>query len=428
MNRVGVISIAAAGALTLGVNQAAAQTVFKWLTASPSPQSWNNPKNWDQVWTPWSPGDIADLSQTDITVDMEVQLLPHPIIIGTLRMGDTSGNQKYSISSPGGDKTLTFNVNVGNPLIRFGGTETNGEHRLDQLAAVKLQLDLAIVGNATNPGVGANLAFGTVGPATAQDARIITYNGQIDWAGRSANTGEARPMVSFGASNSCVKMIANNGVFNAGKSAASNLGALPGDFMADFLTLNGGGVRSGGPAGTVLTFEANRGITLGVNGGVLWPGSAAQPMTFNSVISGIGKLYSIGVPGNQGTNTLNAVNTYTGETVVRHSTLVIGSAGSIVHSPTVSVYSNATLRLEQDHALASSAAVRLFSNAGSDHGKVDLAFTGVQAVNELSLDGAFVRGSWGSTSSGAAHKSDTWFVAGSTGILQTPVGFLITVR
>jgi fibronectin-binding autotransporter adhesin len=161
--------------------------------------------------------------------------------------------------------------------------------------------------------------------------------------------GEFRYQNAGTALSTFTKLVVNQGLFRLGSVTGQNFetgfGAVPGSFLPDAITLNGGSI---GTSFTV-TLDANRGITLGPNGGTF--NNSAAPMTVPGVITGSGSL-------NKGTGTLtlaNANNNYTGSTTI---------AGTLSVAALADGGSNSAI------GASSSAASNLVLNGGS------LQFTG----------------------------------------------------
>jgi autotransporter-associated beta strand protein len=121
--------------------------------------------------------------------------------------------------------------------------------------------------------------------------------------------------------------------FNGGAiviSDATALGATPAAFTADSLSFNGGILRTTAD----VTLDANRGLTLNVNGlGILAP-DAATTLTVNAIIasgSGTGSTSGKLALGstNGGTIVLNGVNTYAGDTDLLGGTVVLGDSAAL---------------------------------------------------------------------------------------------------
>jgi autotransporter-associated beta strand protein len=127
-------------------------------------------------------------------------------------------------------------------------------------------------------------------------------------------------------------------------------------------------------------------------GGVM--NSGAFTVTNEVASTGTGGLTKIGT----GTLTLIGANAYTGNTVISNGTLELVTAG------------NATL--------SDDTVVRIGAS-----GKMKLGSGVMETVYELYLNNerALV-GTWGSTSSTAAHKNNIYFSAGSTGVLEVRTG------
>ncbi|MGJ8652430.1 MAG: beta strand repeat-containing protein [Opitutaceae bacterium] len=104
----------------------------------------------------------------------------------------------------------------------------------------------------------------------------------------------------------------------------TDIGANPGAFAADHLTLDGGGLRA---AAALTIDDANRGITL-LDGGGLIDYNLLE-MTVAAPITGSGSLAVTGTSGHSlGFVELTGANTYTGETVVSQGSLKVSSSSN----------------------------------------------------------------------------------------------------
>ncbi len=123
-------------------------------------------------------------------------------------------------------------------------------------------------------------------------------------------------------------------------SSEANLGATPGSFEANQLTLGGGSANGALKTTATMSLSANRGVTLGTMGGT-FDTAAATTLTVNSVIaSAAGALVKIGT----GTLSLAGNNTYVGGTTVSVGTLLaVNTLGSATGAGPVTVDSGATL-------------------------------------------------------------------------------------
>lgn len=162
---------------------------------------------------------------------------------------------------------------------------------------------------------------------------------------------------------------------------------------------------------------------------------------FSGVISeAAGESHSVtfDVRGNDATDALSIqgtnANTFSGGTIVTSSAsygcLILKKNGalgtgnlSVLPGGLVQIIDLAT----NDDAIADTASVLLSSNA-TKHGRLQLASGVNETVFRLYLNGVLQpSGSWGASASAAAHKDDTWFVSGSSGIL-TVVGGPVVVN
>ena len=107
-------------------------------------------------------------------------------------------------------------------------------------------------------------------------------------------------------------------------SSEANLGATPGSYAANQLTLGGGSTMGTLRTTANMSLSANRGVTLGTSGGA-FNTNAGTTLNVQSVITGGGALTKSG----EGTLTLSGANTYTGSTTVTAGVLsVTGSLGN----------------------------------------------------------------------------------------------------
>ncbi len=139
----------------------------------------------------------------------------------------------------------------------------------------------------------------------------------IDGPGALIQRGAGRTTLSpaGGANPYRGRTFVTNGTLAVAAEAA--LGAIPASFVADQLTLNGGSLA----ATTSLTLDdANRGITVGANGGGLGA-DGANTLTVASVIGGSGAL----TINNTGDVALTGANNFGGRTVLASGTLVLAS-------------------------------------------------------------------------------------------------------
>jgi autotransporter-associated beta strand protein len=364
--------------------------------------NWNNNANWQNPGTyPNGVGAVADFSKLNITAERTITL-GTSIKVGSIILGDTTAEgspatYKAYVFSAG--NTLTMDVSSGSATITQN--VNSAENTFNQ--AIALDDDLVIVINSLK-----NLEFyGAISPIIA-GTRTVTIQGV-------APSGDAvASMVGFRVANTFAKLVVKTGGIvnlSTGGTPDLGLGAVPGSFTADAVTLDGGSLRRAG-AGT-LTIHQNRGITITANGGHLSAAHSNRLIVVDSVITGPGSLSISG--GDLGVDklgivTLNKANTYSGNTIV----------------------TNGTLRLAVSNALPPTTELRLLSTGINTNGKMDLAFSsGEGRISALYFDGVKQpNGTWGFTGSGANHISTTWFTGG-TGKLRVGnerIGTMIIFR
>lgn len=236
-----------------------------------------------------------------------------------------------------------------------------------------------------------------------------------------------------------------------------NLGAVPGSFTADSITMTGGGSISNYIATAPVVLHANRGITLASGNTGLFD-VAGQTMTVNGVITGAGNL----LKQNTGHLLLAAQNTYTGRTQIYGGTISYttiknvgdttgSSLGNVANATdgTISVgfvANSVTLR----YTGTGSTTDRVINLAGTTGGvtleqsgtgllKFDSAFTATGAgVKTLTLTGsttgtgeiagAIVNNSTLNTTSLSKTGTGTWTLSGDsnyTGTTDVTAGTLV---
>ena len=110
-------------------------------------------------------------------------------------------------------------------------------------------------------------------------------------------------------------------------SADSGLGAVPGSAIPGSLTLNGGTLTTT----TSFTLGGDRGISLGVGGGTLAPGSGSVELTYNGIISGTGRLTEASP--SDGNLVLTGANTYSGGTTIDNAYMYIFADNNLGFDP-----------------------------------------------------------------------------------------------
>lgn len=277
----------------------------------------------------------------------------------------------------------------------------------------------------------------TAGNTTINNVTTTTISASLAGANSLTKTGSSGLFLT-GSNSYTGGTIINS--FYIGINSDAALGAVPGSFSANNITLNGGTLSSyTGSYNTGIVLNANRGITLGASGGTLDAGSAGIDMTINGVISGSGTL----TRATAGTVVLTAANTYTGQTRINAGTLSVSSVGDS-GSTTSNLGTNGTIRIGS----TTGAGILLYTGSGETSNRVidlggttggatlDQSGTGVlkftsaltatgAGIKTLTLrgstsgsgeiSGAIVDNSGTNTTSVSKSGTGTWVMSSSTG-------------
>jgi autotransporter-associated beta strand protein len=292
-----------------------------------------------------------------------------------------------------GSSTWTGPVNVTGGVLSIDSTSRLGSAGLVTLNGGTLQQ--------TNPGNGGSFISATRGIAVGPNGGTVDvttagiasiYRGTITGDGNTltkVGLGEFRYEGAGTANSTFTKLVVNQGLFRIGAGAAGSteagFGAVPSSPLSDAITLNGGAIG----ASLGLTLDANRGITLGTNGGTLNTSSAT--LTIPSTISGSGALTLAG-----GTQTmiLSGANTYTGATNINGGKLQAGAANTIPSASAVNLAnaSGAVLDLKNFNQYIGS-----LSGGGTTGGNVSLgsATLTVGGINSTTTYAGVISGTGG---------------------------------
>ena len=354
----------------------------------------------------WVNGNTANFGGTSGTVTLGTAITAANIVINPSSGGYTLATGGFQLTLTGGVTATTAAVN----FINGAGT-------------------LALTGGGTHTFTLTGSALNIVSGITGSDA-ITLAGGNLGFSG--ANTGYTGKVTVNGTGSNTTQLFLNSDL---------SLGAVPAANVADSLTLNGGTVIAGVVTGTAINYfnanpilSANRGITLGANGGTFTIGyGSAGFLTINGVISGGGTL----IKNDSGTLFLNGTNTNTGATNVNGGTLQLGTGGttgSLTGTSGIVISNNngGTLAVNRSDALAFTAPISGaggFSQIGQGTTTLSLAntYTGTTLVSggTLNLDynaaGAAASGAILSSSSALRVAGGTFNVNGnaSTASSQT---------
>lgn len=337
------LALAAAAVAALGAGHARAEV---WTRATPAnPNPWNVPGNWNNGAGPFPDGigSTADFSTIDITNNTQVQINDsaddNEIITGTLKVGDTNGNNVYSFLL-GTGQTWTFNGGAGPALIErpsVAGTNDStftagfrlaSNLKVENNASTNLRLNLNGVISETGGSYG--IEVGGVQPVIIANAN--TFSGGFTLSSASVRVGTSTVKSGSTITSGPLgtgKVTLKGGVLmsSAGAGVGNRILDNPIDFDGD-VTLGG---TSGGVAGT-LTFTGdatllrNVKITTGSNG----------VLDFQGVISesaGGSKNLSLSGSGANANVTFSAANTYSGTTFLpTNAKLTLNNSNALQNS------------------------------------------------------------------------------------------------
>ena len=283
---------------------------------------------------------------------------------GTL---NKEGPGVLTIENSNGPSTFDGPVNVTGGVLSVGVSTALGLNGVITLNGGTLRNTTATTGvsfiSASHPIViGSN--GGTVDVANAGSALLYGPIGTVTISG-TGNTltktgpGEFRYRNAGTALSTFSRLVVNQGLFRLGsvvsngveQTAETGFGAVPAGFLADAITLNGGGIG----VSFNLSLHANRGITVGPNGGTIYGsfGTEGAPITILGAISGSGPLTVS--PGTQQV-TFSGANTNSGTTTVNAGTLALGAANVLSPNSALTLNGGANLVLNNRNQVIASLA------------------------------------------------------------------------
>jgi autotransporter-associated beta strand protein len=196
---------------------------------------------------------------------------------------------------------------------------------------------------------------GTIDIPNAPGIAIYT-NGSITGTGNTLTKTGAGTLRMATSTNGVQKLVVTGGLWQS--NTDTGFGAVPGAFLADAITLNGGGISTN--AG--INLSANRGITLGASGGTI---DTPSNLLSIGVISGSGGLTKTGA----NILTLNTAATYTGGTTINAGTIQLATASNRLPTTGNLTFNAGTLNLnalsQTINALSSSGAVGMITSGAA---------------------------------------------------------------
>jgi uncharacterized repeat protein (TIGR02543 family) len=366
----------------LNAHEGAVKAQSTWKPGSGG--QWGNATNWTPDGVPEGVGAVVNFTNnpTNLTEIIDAGTRT----VGTINFGHEDAQFLYLFSV----NQLILDASIGNAVINYNTSKINPSQSIFG-SAIQMNDNLVVNIN----GEGGLLVF----------QKNITVSGGDHTFTIKDNTSTynrgSRPMYTFqGTGNNFHKLVLDGKLnYNVSRSTKINetITGLPGiapsnslpeivfaseraTFLADAITLtNGGSFRSGGDGRFMIS--ANNGIKLGVGGGGFNAPSNQRHWQINSVISGT-EGGALRIMGEGSTVTLAAANTYNGATILDGGILVLGQNSSLPGT---------TMLLINDGAKV------------NPNGKT-------ATVNTLFLDGVQrAAGTWGSASSTATNKNDTYF-------------------
>ena len=240
--------------------------------------------------------------------------------------GDTAINNGTVQLTTGNDRLpTTTTVSLGQAAsANLGILDLNGRNQ--QIAGLNsvTGTNATATNNTVTSSTAATLTLGgsgsySYGDVTDVNSGVITGSITLVKSGGGTQT--------FGEANTYTGKTSITGGFIAG-SGESVFGTNPGSFTADQITLDGGGVKATGN----ISFNSNRGITLGAGGGTL--DTNGNSVSLTNEVTGSGLLTKQGA----GTLTLNSANTHSGGVTVTAGTVAVkNTTGSATGSGNVTV-------------------------------------------------------------------------------------------
>ena len=156
---------------------------------------------------------------------------------------------------------------------------------------------------------------------TVGDSNNKTISGVRSGAGNLIKQGSGTLTLS-GSNTNTGKIEISAGTVSI--TADNNLGADPGSAVSDFITLNGGTLKTTGE----FTVDSDRGITLQAASSIEVE-SSSNTLTYGGIISGSANLTKTG----SGTLSLTGSNTYSGTTTISEGKISISADNNLGQSP-----------------------------------------------------------------------------------------------
>ncbi len=268
---------------------------------------------------------------------------------GSGDLGNSGGNGSYA-GTISDTATFVYNSSAAQTL----GGAISGAGALQQNGAGNLTLTAAnTYTGATTVGGGSTLIVSGTGKLAANTP--ITLNGTLNitsTAGQTADLVAGSGTLNQNAAGASTTLTNLNNTYSglftvtAGTLAInsdSTMGTPPGSPLANDITLNGGPAANFRANANNITISANRGITLGANGGAFQV-AGNDTCTYSGIISGSGQ-FQVGVNATVGLGVLvlGGSEAYTNTTVLAAGTTRLSAAASLGNSSGIVMSNSATL-------------------------------------------------------------------------------------
>ena len=303
--------------------------------------------------------------------------------------GVVAGSSNLTIGTAGNTGTVVLagsNTYTGTTTVTAGTLKVGSAGAIPTPVAVNATLDLngqsPTIRYLTNP----TLNVGSVINSGASQA-VLTLNllNSAEKTFSGGISGNIRLVVqNAGARNVDMQTLSGTNTYTGGTlidagqiriTSDSALGAVPASFDPANITLSNGGVLQNGNVSVAL--HANRGITLGTGGGMLFAGFNPKTLTVNGVITGMGSLTKM----DAGPLILTASNTYTGPTIIGAGTLQLGNGGTSGSlSPSSQITNGGSLTFNRSDTLTQGTD---FASVISSSGSISQTGTGTTILSGL---------------------------------------------
>jgi autotransporter-associated beta strand protein len=316
---------------TLLAGQSAYAATYTFTPTAAGTYPWTTAGNWDVNGVPASATDAGVTLFSDTTTALAngtitVNTDPSALTLNTLTINGRGAAATAQTTASIGTAANTWTFDGTSPTVNLNGV--NGSQRLAPtfLPKIALNQDITFTGNGT-----ANSASSGAG---------FTFSGAISGAYKLTKSGTSTLTLGTGNTYSGKTVISGGTLaVTAGDStgSANSLGAYPGSFQSDNLTINDGGTLFLNMSGNA--FQVRRGVTLGTGTATILIKGGQNEFFFN-VISGSGNL-NFAATGGSSRPWFRAAMTYSGNTTNACSSGTMGfgdnasiaNDGSLVNSP-----------------------------------------------------------------------------------------------